>query len=107
MLDIDPIFPGSKYAYGGSGIFDIAKNIIQKSSNSAIAKKVIKSATAQNLKKAANSTVGKEIKKSIFSGVTEASKNAAEGAFEKLGLPTQKKTTKNRKQKAKGIWYSL
>ena len=90
MLDIDPIFPRSTYSYGGSGIFDIAKNIIQKSSNS---------------------TVGKEIKTSILSGVTEASKNAAEGAFKKLGLPTSKKRRKrqpktgSKKQKGSGIVY--
>ena len=89
MLDIE-----SKYS--GAGIFDIAKKLIQKSSTSAIAKKVLNSATAKkvlnsttakNLKRAANSAIGQEIKKSVLTGVTEASKNAAEGAFAKLGLP--------------------
>ena len=89
MLDIE-----SKYS--GAGIFDIAKKLIQKSStgaiakkvlNSATAKKVLNSTTAKNLKRAANSAIGQEIKKSVLTGVTEASKNAAEGAFAKLGLP--------------------
>lgn len=90
MLDIEP-----KY-YSGAGIFDITKKLFQKASTSAIAKKVLNSAsakkvlnstTAKNLKRAANSAVGQEIKKSVLTGVTEATKNAAEGAFAKLGLP--------------------
>jgi hypothetical protein len=108
MLDIESKFPLLRYAYGGSGIFDVAKNIIQKSSNSAIAKKVLNSATAKNLKRAADSAVGQEIKKSVLSGVSEASKNAAEGAFEKLGLPVSKKRRKksnNKKKKGTGIVY--
>ena len=86
MLEIEP-----KYLPSGSGIFDIARSIIQKSSNSTLAKKllnsstaknlkrtVLNSATAKNLKRAADSAIGQEIKKSVLSGVTEASKSAAE-----------------------------
>ena len=111
MLDIKTKFPRSKYAYGGTGIFDIAKNIIQKTSKSAIAKKVLNSATTKNLQKAANSALGQEVKKSVLSGVSEASKNAAEGAFKKLGLPVSRKRrkrqtkTKSKKRKGSGILF--
>ena len=115
MLDIEP-----KYIPSGKGIFDIGRKIIQKSSNSALAKKVLNSATTKNFKKAANSAIGKEIKKSVLSGVTEASKSAAEGAFQKLGLPVsqplppvskkrKRKLSKKRKntgvKKGRGIIY--
>ena len=108
MLDIQPKYRVIKYAYGGTGIFDIAKSIIKKTSNSAIAKKVVNSATAKNLQKAANSAIGQEIKKSVLSGVSEASKNAAEATFNKLGLPVtrkrkKKQPTKSKKRKGSGI----
>lgn len=111
MLAIHPKFPRRKYAYGGSGIFDIAKNLIKKTSESAIGKKVLSSATSQNIQKLANSSVGKEIKNSVLSGVKEASKNAAEGALKKAGLPLSKKrrkrqpSTKNKKRKGNGIVF--
>ena len=65
MLDIEPKFPELKYSYGGLGIFNIAKKLISKTSYSAIAKKIINSATTKNLQKAANSTIGQEIKKTF------------------------------------------
>ena len=111
MLDIE-----SKYSPSGTGIFDIARSIIQKSSNSALAKKVLNSATAKNLKKkvfnsataknlkrAADSAIGQEIKKSVLSGVTEASKSAAEGAFQKLGLPISSQLPISRKRRRKVV----
>lgn len=109
MLEIE-----SKYVQSGTGIFDIAKSIIQKSSNSAVAKKVLNSATAKNLKRsvlnsttaknlkrAADSAIGQEIQKSVLSGITEASKSAAEGAFQKLGLPISKQLPISRKRRRK------
>jgi hypothetical protein len=90
MLDIEP-----KYLVTGSGLFDIGRKILQ---NSSIAKKVLNSATAENFKKAANSAIGQEIKKSVLSGVTEASKSAAEGAFQKLGLPVVPASRKRKRQ---------
>jgi len=109
MLEIEP-----KYLPSGSGIFDIARSIIQKSSNSALAKKllnsataknlkrtVLNSATAKNLKRAADSAIGQEIKKSVLSGITEASKGAAEGAFQKLGLPVSNQLPVSRKRRRK------
>ena len=91
MLDIE-----SKYV--GDGIFDIVKKV----TNSSLAKKLINSASTKNLKRvadsalnssaakhlkrAAESSLGQEIKKSVLSGVTEASKQAAESAFEQLGI---------------------
>ena len=103
MLDIESLYPSSTYAYGGSGIFDIAKNLLQKSSSAAIAKKVINSTTANNLKRAANSAVGKELQKHVLSGVSKASERAAESVFDKLGIePSKKKRKKVVKKKKKG-----
>ena len=130
MLEIEP-----KYLPSGTGIFDIAKSLIQKSSNSALAKKVLNSATAKNLKRsvlnsataknfkrAADSAIGQEIQRSVLSGITEASKSAAEGAFQKLGLPvstqppvvsrkrrrkvsTKKKNSVKKRKTGRGIVY--
>ena len=80
MLDIEP-----KYVVGG-GIFDIARKL----TNSTVAKKIISSTATKNLKRAADSAIGQEIKKSVLSGVSEASKNAAEGAFQQLGISPAK-----------------
>ena len=109
MLEIE-----SKYTPSGTGLFDIARSIIQKSSKSALAKKVLSSATAKNLKhkvlnsvtaknlkRAADSAIGQEIKKSVLSGLTEASKSAAEGAFQKLGLPVSNQLPVSRKRRRK------
>ena len=85
----------------GSGVFDIAKNIFQKTSNSALAKKVISSATTGNLKRAANSALGKEIQKGLLSGVKSATESASQNVFEKLGIPPPKK--RKRRKKGKGI----
>lgn len=95
----------------GNGLFDIAKALIGKSGvaqkvlnsattkkllNSSTIKKVLDSSTVKNLKKAANSTIGKELQKSVLSGVSQATQNAAEGAFQKLGLTPGKKRRKRR-----------
>ena len=113
MLDIEPKYLPSS----GKGLFDIGKKIIQRSTNSALAKKILGSATAKNLKKAADSAIGQEIKKGVLSGVTEASKSAAEGAFQKLGIPLSKQkksvsrkrkrtiSKKKRNKKGRGIIY--
>ena len=93
MLDIEP-----KYVVGG-GIFDIARKL----TNSTVAKKIISSTATKNLKRAADSAIGQEIKKSVLSGVSEASKNAAEGAFQQLGIspaePPAKKGKRIRKKR--------
>ena len=87
----------------GSGLFDIAKNLIQKTTNSALAKKVINSATTGNLKRAANSAVGKEIQKGLLSGVKSATESVSQNEFEKLGIAPPKK--RKRKKKGKGIVF--
>ena len=92
MLDIPPKFQK------GSGIFDFAKKIVEKSANSDVGQKVLNSATTKNLKRAADSAIGQEIKKSVLSGVAKGSQNAAESAFTQLGIPRKK-----RKKKGKGI----
>ena len=94
--------------YVGEGIFsNIAQKLIQKSSNSALAKKVINSATSKNFQKAANSALGKQLQKSVLTGVTNATESATQGAFEKLGIPTptrkrKKKTTSKKAKRGKG-----
>ena len=94
MLDIEP-----KYVVVGSGIFDIARKL----TNSTVAKKIINSTATKNLKRAADSAIGQEIKKSVLSGVSEASKNAAEGAFQQLGISPAKKRRRIKKKKGDGI----
>ena len=93
MLDIEP-----KYVVG-SGIFDIARKL----TNSTVAKKIINSTATKNLKRAADSAIGQEIKKSVLSGVSEASKNAAEGAFQQLSISPAKKRKRIKKKKGDGI----
>ncbi len=114
MLDIDSIYDSTIQEYRGYGIFDVAKKIFQKSANSSLAKKVINSTTTKNLQKAANSSLGKEIQKSLLTGVTNATENAAESAYKKLGLsPSNKKRKKKKnttpskakKSKGEGIVY--
>ena len=109
MLDIEP----NIY----SNIYDIARKL----TNSTIAKKIINSTATKNLKWAANSTlaktatkklkraavsaIGQGIKKSVLSGVSEASKNVAEGVFQQLGIspaksiPPAKKRRRIKKKK--------
>ena len=108
MLTFPPTYTNNTYAYGGSGIFNIASNLLQKTANSGLAKKVINSTTTQNLKRAANSTLGKELQKSALSGVSRATEKAAESVYEKLGLEPSKKRRKKapkKKVKGKGIVY--
>ena len=123
MLVIKPKCPRLQYCHGGSGIFDIIQNIVKKSANSALAKqvvntaansalgkkvintatkstlgkKVIKAATNKNVrkyvKKAAASTIGKEARAALISGLSQASENAANTAFAKLGLTPLPKPT--------------
>ena len=93
----------TKTNHKGSGLFDIAKNIFQKTTNSALAKKVINSATTGNLKRAANSALGKEIQKGLLSGVKSATESLSQNAFEKLGIPPPNK--RKGKKKGKGIVF--
>ena len=87
----------------GSGVFDIAKSIFQKTANTALGKKLVSSATKENLKKAANSALGQEVKNSLLSGVTEATKNIVTDSAERIGLPVsnKKRRRKNSVSKAK------
>ena len=71
----------------GAGIFDIAKKLIQKSTSSALGKKVLCSATASNLKRAADSAICKELKKTGTIRCCKRYKGAAESAFAQLGIP--------------------
>ena len=92
----------AKNYHKGSGLFDIAKNIFQKTTNSALAKKVINSATTVNLKRAANSAVRKGIRKGLLSGVKSATESVSQNAFQKLGIPPPKKRKRKPKKKGTG-----
>ena len=87
----------------GSGVFDIAKSIFQKTANTSLGKKLVSSATKENLKKAANSALGQEVKNSLLAGVTEATKNIVTDSAERIGLPVsnKKRKRKNSVSKAK------
>ena len=85
----------------GSGIFDIAKNLFKKTANSALARKVINSATTKNLQRAVDSEIGKEIKRSVLTGVSKGSESATQSVFEKLGIAPPPPRTRKRKKKTK------
>lgn len=114
MLVIEPKSTSPRKV--GSGLFDIARNLINKTANSTLARKVINSATTKNLQRAVDSEIGKEIKRSVLTGVSKGSESATQSVFEKLGIappPSQtrkrKKTTKKKtkkvtkSKKAKGV----
>ena len=109
MLIIQSKFPKPRYVYGGTGFFDIAKNLLQKTAKSSIGKKVLNSATAANLQKVVNSPLGQELKNSLLTGVTEATKNIVTDSAEKAGLPVSKKRrqkrtpSKTKRRKGNGI----
>ena len=111
MLVFKSKFPKSKYVYGGTGFFDLAKTIIQKAGNTGIGKKIASSATAKNLEKAVNSSLGQEIKKSVLSGVSEATKDIVSNTAKKVGLPVsnkrriKRKPVKSKKRKGEGIVF--
>ena len=87
----------------GAGIFDIAKKLVQKSTSSALRKKVLSSATTSNLKRAADSAIGQELKKQVLSGVAKGTQNATESEFAQLGLPKKKRIKLSKKEESKGI----
>ena len=90
-----------KSGSSGSGLFDIAKNLINKTANSALARKVINSATTKNLQRAVDSEIGKEIKRSVLTGVSKASESTAQSVFDKLGIAPPPPRTRKRKKKTK------
>ena len=99
MLAVASKYPSRVYVHGGSGLFGLFQNIVKKSANSALAKKVINSATKENFKKAANSALGKQLQSGIVSGTSKAAEKAAETALTKLGLPPLKQTTGEKRKK--------
>ena len=96
MLNIKSKYPSRQYIYGGS-IFSIASNILRKTANSGIAKKIINSSATQGLKKVATSEIGKQLQSHVLNGVQNASQNALETAYSKIGLaPLKKRKRKNK-----------
>ena len=89
----------------GEGLFDIIKNVAAKTSQSGLAKKIINSATKENLSALANSSLGKQAQQAVFSGLERATQNTAEGALNKLGIkrrraaPTSRPKKRRRKKK--------
>ena len=82
---------GRKYCYGGSGILDaIFKNVINKATSSAIAKKVVNAATKDGLKnvinKAASSTIAHKVADAVVNGATSATQKAVENTVTDLLL---------------------
>ena len=103
MLDIpSKHFTSSVYLHRGYEIFDIAKKVFQKSTDSALAKKIINSSTKKNFQKLVDSNLGKELQKSVLTGVSNATERAAESAYKKIGLePTNRKRKKKTQIKSK------
>ena len=101
----------SKSCRKGSGLFDIARNLIGKTANSSLAKKVINSATTKNLQRVLDSEIGKELQKSVLTGVSKGSESVTQSAFKKLGLPVptrrkrKKKTKVTKSKRGKGIVF--
>ena len=92
----------------GEGLFDIIKNVAAKTAQSQLAKKIINSATKENLSALANSSLGKQAQQAVFSGLERATQNTAEGALNKLGIkprrrgqapPTSRPKKRRRKKK--------
>lgn len=99
----------SKYRRG-DGLFDVIKNVVKRTANTGIAKKIINSATKENLSKIANSSLGKQAQQAVFNGLERATQNSAEQALSKIGIkrppssrPKKRVRPKKRKKKGKGI----
>ena len=104
MLKIEPKYPQREYIYGGSGLYSLAANLIKRTANSTLAKKIINSSTTQGLKRAANSSVGKQLQSHLLQGAQNATQNALESGYSKLGLePLKKRKRKSKKSKGTGI----
>ena len=89
MIVVKSKYYARKYCYGGSGIFDaILKNVINKTTSSAIAQKVVNAATKDGLKnvinKAANSAVAHKIVDAAVNGATSATQKAVENTVTDL-----------------------
>ena len=89
MIVVKSKYHARKYCYGGSGIFDaILKNVINKTTSSAIAQKVVNAATKDGLKniinKTANSAVAHKVADAVVSGATSATQKAVENTVTDL-----------------------
>ena len=90
----------------GEGLFDIIKNVAAKTAQSQLAKKIINSATKENLSALANSFLGKQAQQAVFSGLERATQNTAERALNKLGIKPRRRqapptSPKKRRRKKK------
>ena len=104
MLIIKSKFPKARYVYG-SGFFDTAKNILQRTANLNLGKKVV------DLKKVANSSLAQELKDNLLTGVGKVTKTGVSKVTEnivnnysnrlKLPLSNKKRKRKTSVSKAK------
>ena len=98
MIVVKSKYHARKYCYGGSGIFDaILKNVINKTTSSAIAQKVVNAATKDGLKnvinKAANSAVAHKVADAVVNGATSATQKAVENTVTDLLSKRKASTT--------------
>ena len=98
MIVVKSKYHARKYCYGGSGIFDaILKNVINKTTSSAIAQKVVNAATKGGLKnvinKTANSAVAQKVADAVVSGATSATQKAVENTVTDLLSKRKSPTT--------------
>lgn len=109
MIVIKSKYPKKKYCYGGTGIFDtIFKKVINKTTSSAIARKVVNAATKANIKKvinkAATSAITHKVADAVVSGAASATQKAVEDKVtdilkRKAPPPPRSAPVKNKKLK--------
>lgn len=85
MILIKPKHPKRRYCYGGSGILDIFKNVINKTTTSTLAKKVVNATTKDGLekviKRAANSKAAHKVADAVLNGATNATEKLIENVI--------------------------
>ena len=89
MIVVKSKYHTRKYCYGGSGILDaILKNVINKTTSSVIAQKVVNAATKDGIKnvinKAVNSTITHKVADAVVNGATQATQKAVENTVADL-----------------------
>ena len=108
MIVIKSKYHTRKYCYGGTGIFGtIFKKAINKTTSSAIARKVVNAATKNNIKKvinkAATSAITHKIADAVVSGAVSATQKAVEDKvtdiLKRKAPPPRSAPVKNKKLK--------
>ena len=89
MIVVKAKYHTRKYCCGGSRILDaILKNVINKTTSSVIAQKVVNAATKDGIKnvinKAAHSTIAHKVADAVVNGATSATQKAVENTVTEL-----------------------